>query len=342
MRIDADAHVIESELTWQYMQGADAQYRPFLVTSDEDPAKKFWVIDGRARALGGNVGADTPAESRELRDVGARLEHMDQLGVDVHVIYPSIFLSPLTARPDVERALCRGYNHWLAEVCREGKGRLQWVAVLPLLDLEHAREEARLATEEGACGFFLRPLVGERVLSDPYLFPLYEQAAEADLPICIHASTGSLVWQDIFRADSGFATFKLGVVSSFHALVYHRIPERFPSLRFGFIEVSAQWVPYALHDLAKRYQRRGEELSPQVMRDYRMYVACQTDDDLGYVLKYAGDDQIVVGSDYGHADTATHVQALLRLEEDPSVSPMALRKIEDDNARALYGLQGEA
>jgi len=41
-------------------------------------------------------------ESRELRDPSARLKHMDELGVDVQVIFPTMFIIPLTARPEIE------------------------------------------------------------------------------------------------------------------------------------------------------------------------------------------------------------------------------------------------
>jgi len=90
--------------------------------------------------------------------------------------------------------------------------------------------------------------------------------------------------------------------------------------------------------VARRYEKRGERLSPDLMRDYRLYVACQTDDDLPYVLKYAGEDNLVIGSDYGHADTATEIEALRRLKEQTDIAPSAIDKILDDNARALYGL----
>ena len=45
--IDADAHVIESEQTWDHLDEADRQYRPFLFTNPERPASRYWVIDGR-------------------------------------------------------------------------------------------------------------------------------------------------------------------------------------------------------------------------------------------------------------------------------------------------------
>jgi predicted TIM-barrel fold metal-dependent hydrolase len=67
-------------------------------------------------------------------------------------------------------------------------------------------------------------------------------------------------------------------------------------------------------------------------------VACQTDDDLPYVLKYAGEDHLVIGTDYGHNDTSSEILALRKLQEDGAVPPHIVKKILDDNARALYGL----
>ena len=75
-----------------------------------------------------------------------------------------------------------------------------------------------------------------------------------------------------------------------------------------------------------------------VLRKNRIYVACQTDDDLPYVLKYSGEDQLVIGTDYGHNDTSSEILALRKLKEDGTVPPETVNKILDDNARALYGL----
>ena len=117
------------------------------------------------------------------------------------------------------------------------------------------------------------------------------------------------------------------------------ISEKFPRLRIGFIEVSAQWVPYVIHDAARRISRRGAPIEMnQVMRNNRIWVACQTDDDLAYVLSYAGEDNIVIGTDYGHNDTSTEILALRNIRDSGAVDPEIIDKILDDNARALYGL----
>jgi len=115
--IDADAHVIECERTWTYVERAALARMPRLVTEvDGDGAKQYWVLEGRAHGRT-NVGlATTSRESRELADVDARVRHMDELEIDVQVLYPSLFLRPLTRRPDVEILLSQSYNRWLADV----------------------------------------------------------------------------------------------------------------------------------------------------------------------------------------------------------------------------------
>ena len=118
-----DAHVIETEETWEYMEGADRKFMPRIVApSQESSPDEYWLVDERVHIRSVNVGRDTPPASRELRDVAVRLKHMDELGVDVQVLYPTIFLMPVTARAEVEVALCRGYNRWLAAVCKEAGG----------------------------------------------------------------------------------------------------------------------------------------------------------------------------------------------------------------------------
>jgi predicted TIM-barrel fold metal-dependent hydrolase len=109
-------------------------------------------------------------------------------------------------------------------------------------------------------------------------------------------------------------------------------------LRIGIIEVSAQWIPYAIHDLARRHARRGKQLSKNVLKDKRIWVTCQTDDDLDYILSYAGEDTLVIGTDYGHADNASEIEALRKLRREGNLAPQVINKILDDNPRALYAL----
>ena len=93
-----------------------------------------------------NVGSNTSEESREMRSIDARLAHMDELEVDVQVLYPTLFLRAFTQDPATEIAICRSYNRWLADIWKQGKGRLRWVVAPPLRDLEETRKEIRFGS----------------------------------------------------------------------------------------------------------------------------------------------------------------------------------------------------
>lgn len=339
--IDADCHVIENERTWEYMSQAERDYKPVSawVKSPSGETKEYWLIDGRLQPRRDNIGRDTPEESREMQDIEVRLRHMDDLGVNIQVLYPTVFLRPLTERPEVDLALAKSYNRWLADIWSIGAGRLGWAAVLPTLSMEKALEELRWARDRGACVVFMRGLEAGRRLTDPHFFPLYELASDLNIPIGVHAGNGSFDVFDFFGAtEPGFCKFKQAVIGSFHSLVFEEVPRRFPRLRIGFIEVSSQWVPHAIHDLAARFRRRGKELSKDLLREYRLYVACQTDDDLPYVLQYTGPDNVLIGSDYGHADTSSELEALRHLKAQGNVDPATIDKILCDNPKAFYGL----
>ena len=343
MIVDSDAHVVESEATWEFIPDDNLANAPVVVSANDRLGKErdYWIIDGKARNRtgAGNTGVMFPQGARELVDVPGRLRHMDQLGVDLHVIYPSI-LSPITDRPETELALSRGYNRQLANAW-EQSDRLRWAAVLPLMTMDKATEELRWARDHGACAVFIRSIEGARQLFDPYFFPLYETAQELDIPICVHASIGNQSLVDILSAgddDGNFLKFKLTVVGAFHQLVMNRTPEHFPRLRWGFIETSSAWIPFVVHDIIRRFTRKGMTLPNHIMRDYRMYVACEADDDLPFILKYSGEDNIVIGTDYSHADNSTEMEAITHLLERTDVDQRILHKIVDDNARALYSL----
>src|SRR5579862_2885789 len=162
MRIDADTHVQLTEETWSYMTEAEREFKPILI--EPIPGRNFvpgdtrphqtWIIDGRVtlNQYRDDVRTGTTAASRELRDVQARVRHMDELGEDVQVIYPNVFLGHVTENPEVELALCRSYNRWLAAKSEESNGRLRWVIVPPLYDMAGSLEELRYGKEHGACG----------------------------------------------------------------------------------------------------------------------------------------------------------------------------------------------
>jgi hypothetical protein len=123
LRIDVDAHIDESEATWEYLDDGARRFKP--VTLDPGTATapgdarphRLWLIDGtiRLRRWRDDKRTGTVQATRELLDVEARIRHMDELRVDVQVLYPTLFLHAFTARPEIDVALCKSYNRWIAK-----------------------------------------------------------------------------------------------------------------------------------------------------------------------------------------------------------------------------------
>ncbi len=263
---------------------------------------------------------------------------MNELDIDVQVLYPTLFLRPITSNPDIEFGLCHSYNRWLAWINEQAPERLRWVVCPPILSMDKVREELEFGKKHGACGIFIRAFENEKLLNDAYLYPLYELAGELDLAVCLHAGLNGTMVHEFFR-ESNFNRFKLTGVGAFHHLLWSDTPEKFPKVRWGFIELSAQWVPYALNDLQLKYKMfRGEEMPGNMLKENNIWVACQTTDDLDYVLSYAGEENLVVGTDYGHHDTSTEIEALRQIRADGKIPSQVCDKILGDNAKSLYGL----
>jgi predicted TIM-barrel fold metal-dependent hydrolase len=287
-----------------------------------------------------NVGSDVPPEARDMTDVSRRLSHMDEVGIDVQVLYPTLFLRPITKEHDVEFALVRSYNRWLADIWRQSKNRLRWVAAPPLLTLVDpgkVRAEIEFCKANGACGIFMRGMECERLLSHRYFFPLYEMAQDMDLAITLHAGVNSFAVHDVIPPDAGpLMLFKFPVIGAFSAILENELPKRFPGVNWAFIEASAQWVPYILGEVRLRLARKGKRASDDPLEGSNFFITTQKTDDLPWLLDEIGDDHLVIGTDYGHKDTATEVEALKRLAEDGDLPRASVDKILRTNPAALY------
>ncbi len=351
--IDADTHVDETEDTWEYLLPSERAYRP---TCDTDPSdgKQYWTIDGNRflRIPRDFAKTGTTVEARELKDVRVRLADMDRMGTEVQVIYPTVLLLAPAQRPEVDLAVRRAYNRWVGERCDASGGRLRWVCLPPVGLMDAALEELCWAKAHGAVGVMKKgdPEFGKWP-ADPYFFPLYEEAQRLDLPLCFHQGTGMSDIQT--GADFSLGRFQrlpLSVVNGFYSFVANSIPQRFPRLRYGFIEAGASWVPYVTYDLKRRFLKQPDggnidgvkfEVQDDLFRANRCFVTCQVDEDLPYILQFAAPETFVVGSDYGHSDPSVEHQFLPMLEaraRDGAIPPDAVRKITYDNAKALYGL----
>ena len=365
--IDADTHVDETEDTFEYLLPSEQEYKPTVgLPSNPDPNRpltRYWMIDGerQPRLTRNDERTRTTVEARELLDVQVRLRDMDSLDVQTHVIYPTTFLIQPTERPEVDLALKRSYNRWLGDKCSESGGRLRWMCLPPLMTMDQAIEEVRWARDHGAVGIMKK---GNEEAgyepTDPYFDPLYQVADELGMALCFHTGSGipnSTATRTRMTGQGRRVPFA-NLPDTFSSVINNRLPLRFPNVRWGFIEAASGWIPYELYRINRRLKRPGEQqrnegqlgrkdvregfdFQRDTMREFNLFVTCLVDEDLPYILKFAGEDNLVVGSDYTHADQSMErnfQDELWARVKQGEISETAVKKMLYDNPKRLYGL----
>jgi predicted TIM-barrel fold metal-dependent hydrolase len=376
MYIDADAHVDENAETWSYVPASRADFRPAEMVFPEGQVPSYLAVghnDGlvpRGLFIDGELHhrrqrsdelTQTTVEVRELYDVPARLKQMDAIGIDTQIIYPTILLNELTERPEVELALCEAYNRWIADRCRDTGGRLRWTAVLPLRSMPEAIAELRRVKDEGAVAIFKRGYDTDgRRAGDPYFHPLYQVAEELDIPVCIHSGGPYLGYSLALARTQVSLKISLYVQDAFLSLLMSGTCAKFPGLRFGFIEAGSGWVPSALYEanfdtLAKSGANRtlvaaratGDETTAlipaqhydELLEREQLFVTCEAGENLSNLVGLIGDDNLCVGTDFGHSDRSALIYAHSEIAARDDLRAETKLKLTETNARALYGLR---
>jgi uncharacterized protein len=346
---------------WALMDQSMHPRRPLMLSVPEDTVfgnrNAFWLIDGEIYPKAGGKGSfalvtpsaqkvqagrkDSTPATREMTDIPGRLADMDKLNTAAQVVYPTLFLVYNTKDRELEVALCRAYNRFLAQAWAQAPERVRWVAVLPLQSMKEAIDEVRFAKQNGAAGIFFRGIEGEYTLDSDYLFPIYEEAQKHNLSICIHTGCGVRAIMEMFDISRNhtFGHTRVMPLLAFRDIVANKVPERFPGLRFGFIEAAAGWVPFLLH-IIRRLQKEKFRFgsSAEMFREYRLYVACEADEDIPYLTKHTGDDHLLIGSDYPHSDPSREDQFVHAINVRGDIPPALKQKILYENPRAFYDM----
>ena len=357
--VDADGHVVELPTMWAEWVEPAYRSRAPRFTSDEygHPCQ---ILDDRIimrHAILLTYGRDYDLTATPQRpggwDPAARLADMDSEGIDVAVLFPSIgffvFESP---DPALQGALCRAYNNWLADYCRQSPTRLIGVALLPLVDVdESVRELERATTNFGFRGAFVRP--NPSVPGRPIHHPIYERfwecAASLGVPITVHEGlTDSLptLGRDRFEnpAMLHVLSHPFEQMAACAGLILSGVLERHPKLRVAFLESGAGWLPYWLGRLDGHVETWGKILPAVRMKPseyFKRQCFISTDPEersVDAVLAEVGPDHVVWASDYPHPDAHFPGAVAESLRTLSRVSETTRDKVLARTAARLYGL----
>jgi len=327
--IDADAHKIENPLILRDYIDKEYRDRIGLVvdslgdqrvrildwnpqTQQNDLPRMFPKPQGLGKGGFRTLNPDTTLGAMFNR---IRLEHMDQEGIDVHVIYGTlnlIFSSILDK--DLAIALCRAYNDYIAEDCKGYDNRLQPVGVISLQDVDEAvKEMYRCVNELGMISVAVAPNLPIphpkapeafpevrtcQSLSHPDFRPILQAAVDLDIGLGIHGGPGSDMVGGISDHMETFVLTHIFVQRNQqqHALarmVFDGVFEQFPTLRIGFLEGGCGWLPDLAHAFHEHWEKRIRDFDPKnpyrpsLMEFTKLMIEEQGDRDNGNIISQA-------------------------------------------------------
>ncbi len=229
--------------------------------------------------------------------------------------------------------------------------RLIGMAVLPVqAPAEAARELRRAVKELGMPGAVLP---GVTITDRPYGHPEYEPLlAEANALGCALGIHGAVSYRlGIDQSDSFIKTHTLehpfAQMIQLTSLLFDGAIERYPNIRWAFLEAGAGWMPYMMDRLDEEWERRGKRWAPDVhrkpsesLRASNIFVSCEVEEQtLPYVVEVFGADKILWASDYPHERVHhEYLKDIPEFMERTDLSEDVKRKILKDNAVRLYGL----
>ena len=364
--MDCDRHVVEPPEIWaQYLDPEFRDRAPvhpaFCGSPAQVPGLPVLSRTGQvaARGFDNDPRWRTVYYEAMIRgfDPKSYLADMDRSGVDVTVCFTSVGLY-LTFRDDMEprlsAALCRAYNRWLSDYCSYDRERLKGVALLPMQDLDLAIAEARHAVQDlGLVGFFHRPNpVLRRRADDPALEPFYAAIADLGVPLCFHEGSATSLPQARAHYETGgygqhIACHPMEQMLGLLTMCGLGAFERHPTLRAGFFESGASWLPAWLERLDRFYENKviGAEAptreKPSFYFRRQGFISGEGHEELlPAMVRMFGDEVEMWASDYPHPDEVDYFPYPADpLLNDERVPRETRQRILWDNPAHCYGLK---
>lgn len=340
----ADSHVLEPDDIWDQMLPAELASR--APRAERQGEREILYIDGAV------VRRDPIAYTEAIRPPGARdprrrLIDLDNEGIWCELVFPSRGLwVPLITDPVLTAACCTGYNTWLTTEFLPVSERFIGVATLPGLDTDDAVAELGRAVDAGFRVAMLPAAAPPgRSYNDETWEPLWAALAEAGMPICFHAGSGSdpIVNRGPGGAIINYVETFFPVQRTLVQIVAAGVLERHPDLHVVFVEGGASWIPSMMDRMDEAYRQHdmfvhprlsmppSELLLRQVSATFQHDLAIRT------VIDVAGPAPIMWGSDYPHLEgTFGHTQDALDKAFE-GVDPDVRRTVTAENFVKLFG-----
>ncbi len=337
--MDTRLITIEEHFADPRLAEADARWRPKTELTDEQ--REVMAFFASRMNLTEQLG--------DLSD--KRIPHMDSQGIRMQILsYTSLIGDYVPAEEAVR--IAHEANDLLAARIKEHPDRFRAMATLPLADSKAAAKELeRCVKELGFVGVLLYGQYKGHWLDEPQFLPIFEKAAELDIPVYLHPALINPQVQQAMYMSPAYSAITGAELSSaaigWHydvgiqavRLILAGLFDKLPALKV----ISGHWgegIPMFL-------DRMNHQLTPDMtslQHDFAYYYRCNiyltpsgimSDINLHTMVELMGADHILYAEDYPYEQPSDFHDFLMR----SSLTDEQKQLIAHKNAERLYRLK---
>ncbi len=303
-------------------------------------------------------------------DPDLRFKDMTLDGVDAEVLYGMTSAGIRIKDEEIVAATFSVYNDWVADFCQTRPGRWYALACIPVHDPRAAAKELRRVAGLGLRGsdLYVGGTVKPIYVRDGYWDPLWEAAAETQMPISFHVGGGGGMQVQPLVKDMDFSSSYLAETPDQNLLAYSGTSttllqlagsewlvsiilsgacQRFPDFQFVLGECGAGWIPFITErmDIVYTGSLLDEKFDPPLTLKPSEYwyrqgaTTFQEDPCVGHMADYIGVNNLIWGSDYPHPDGLWPDSREVIQDTMGQLDKETLRKITCENAVKRYRME---
>ena len=383
--ISADSHVNEPPEAWARVQKQYGERAPRVVKDPPGVPKGTWLlIDGlppvglshysKGLVVGKNHGISEVEQEKHFETIrfnenfryedypggwepAARLRDQDIDGVAAEILFSSAVrqLYSIADEP-FQRAIFRSYNAWLQEFCSHNPERLIGLAILSILDIEHAVADIGEYSKAGFRGVQIPTRIKDSGYYEAKYEPIWAALEETGMIVNVHTSATQGVARkhyegprdvDPKKQSLGLANKQAPAQQFLGNLILSGVFDRHPRLKVVCAEFDVGWVANLVQQVDYWFGRAStydaeKNINKQPPSAYFKTNAFFTyQDDRAGVLTTPvfGADNFLWASDYPHGVT-TWPNSQATVERNcAGIDPAVKRKLNRDNVAKLYELR---
>jgi predicted TIM-barrel fold metal-dependent hydrolase len=273
--IDADVHIAFN--SWAELQPyMDEPWRSIVVDPGSRPGGNGYRAYGghhrRSDAIpadGGEPGSDIPLLRKQL---------LDETGVDVAIVTCDMYAMNILPNADYANAIIAASNDWMLERWLIPNRELRGMLSVNSQDPPAAVKEIERLGGRPEFATIIMSGTSTAPYGNKFYHPIYEAAERFRLPISLHLANAGVGIAHAISAvgyPTTYFEYHTGLPRIYQAhivsLICEGVFEKFPGLKWVFIEGGVAWLPHVMWRFDKNWKAlRGE--TPWVRRRPSDYI----------------------------------------------------------------------